>query len=539
MLAEETWSVNLRKYLTLETLIRIAADAVIVNAAYLAALIVRLLWRITTDPGISAREQLDQVVRIYATTALLLTVITLVVYGASGFYSRGRFYQSRFKALVILQAISLSYALFGSIMYLGTARGWFVDTPGLALAMGWVLTLFATEGARLWAVAWRLVVKRESRVSGKFERDDGIQHVLVVGGAGYIGSALCRRLLDQGYSVRVLDALLYGGESVSELLDHPCFELIEGDSRDVAAVVQAMLDMDMVVHLGELVGDPACAVDEDLTLEINLAATRMLAEVARGYGVKRFVYASSCSVYGASDEILDERSVLSPVSLYARAKVGCEKVLLSLNGPAFHPVILRCATVYGLSPRPRFDLVINLLTAKAVCDGEITIFGGQQWRPFIHVDDVARAIVCCLEAPLASVQGQVFNAGSDEQNYTIVQVGKLIQSLIPEARLTQCEEDTDKRNYRVSFSKIRCELSFIPQHALGDGIREIEAVLKAGQVADYRDKRYSNYKTLSESSNHLAIRSRHITGLYRPQALGDLVNGTVLDVLSDSESANS
>jgi nucleoside-diphosphate-sugar epimerase len=519
--------VTVRKYLTFEVLIRVFADVLIVNAAYLAALVIRFVWRIAAVPGVSAQVELARVAQTYLGTFWMLTLISLVFYAASGFYSRGRFYQGRFKALVIVQAVSFSYLLFGSIMYLIVARNWLPETPGSALVLGWFLTVLVTEGARLWAVAWRLVVKREGPALRRLERDERIHHVLVVGGAGYIGSVLCRELLRQGYAVRALDALLYGRESVTELMDHPRFQLLEGDSRDVAAVVQAMLDMDAVVHLGELVGDPACAVDENLTLEINVAATRMLAEVARGYGVKRFVYASSCSVYGAGDEILDERSVLSPVSLYARAKVGSEQVLLSLNGPDFHPIVLRFATVYGLSPRPRFDLVVNLLTAKAVGKEEITIFGGDQWRPFVHVSDVAQAIVCCLEAPLVSVKGKVFNVGSDEQNYTIVQVGELIQRLIPGALLVQREEDTDRRDYHVSFAKIRNELGFVPRYTVEEGVREIQAAFQDGRIGDYREKRYSNFRTLSDAVNHMSIRSRQISELYAPQSLDEVVNGAM------------
>ncbi len=348
------------------------------------------------------------------------------------------------------------------------------------------------------------------------ELDGKLHRVLVIGGAGYIGSMLCRQLLDRGYRVRVLDALLYGKESVAELMDHPRFEMIKGDSRDVTAVVRAMLEMDAVIHLGEIVGDPATALDEPLTLEINLAATRLVAEAAKGFGAQRFIYASSASVYGASSETLNEQSVLRPVSLYARTKIGAESALMALNGPDFHPVVLRFSAVYGLSHRPRFDLVINILTAKAVSDGAITIFGGDQWRPFVHVADVARAIVLCLEAPLESVQGQVFNVGSDQQNYTIDQVGELIHRLIPEAELVYQGGDTDKRDYHVSFAKIRRALGFEPQYTVQDGVREIEAALRDGRIKDYRNKLYSNYKTLSDPGNQIAIRARHITGLYAP-----------------------
>ena len=242
----------------------------------------------------------------------------------------------------------------------------------------------------------------------------------------------------------------------------------------------------------------------------------MVAEAAQGCGIKRFVYASSCSVYGASTEMSDERSSLNPVSLYARAKIGSEQILLGLNGPDFHPVILRLATVYGLSPRPRFDLVVNLLTAKAACEGEITIFGGEQWRPFVHVADVARAIVLCLQAPMVNVKARVFNVGANEQNYTISQVGDLIQRIVPDAQVINHGEDKDKRDYHVSFSRIQRELNFCPSRSVEDGIREIEAALQNGEIRDYLDGKYSNYKTLMDPVNHLMIRSRHITKLYEP-----------------------
>jgi nucleoside-diphosphate-sugar epimerase len=330
--------------------------------------------------------------------------------------------------------------------------------------------------------------------------------------------------------VRVLDALLYGDAAIRDLYDHDRFDFVKGDSRNVESVVRAMSGMDAVVHLGEIVGDPATALDEKLTKEINLAATRLVAGVAKGYGARRFVYASSCSVYGTSDEILSEQSVLNPVSLYARTKVGAENALLSLNGPDFHPVILRLATVYGVSPRPRFDLVVNLLTAKAVCDGEITIFGGDQWRPFVHVADAGRAIVRCLEAPLDNIKGQVFNVGSDEQNYTITQVGELIQRLIPEAKVIHRGDNVDKRNYHVSFAKIRRELGFEPHQTVEDSVRETGAALREGRIGDYRDKCYSNYKTLSDPDNHLSIRSEHITELYTPVPFDETVKGSATAV---------
>jgi len=342
----------------------------------------------------------------------------------------------------------------------------------------------------------------------------GVRHVLVIGGAGYIGSVLVRKLLDRGYNITVLDALLYGDESIRDLYNHPGFALIRNDLRNIEAVCRALQYADDVVHLGALVGDPACALSEKLTLEINLAATRMIAEAARGFGIQRFIFASTCSVYGASDQILDEHSPLSPHSLYSRTKIGSERVLLALSDDRFAPIILRFGTVYGISPRPRFDLVINLLAAKATCEKSITIFGGYQWRPFVHVDDVAGAILKCLEAPLQAVQGQIFNVGSEDQNYQIAQLGDLVKELIPNVEVVCKGEDTDRRNYRVSFGKMQKHLGFTPRRTVAEGILEIKAAIESGRIPDYHDARYSNYKTLSDEDRIHLIRYTRMTLLY-------------------------
>lgn len=495
--------------LTKAMIVRIVADVVMINVSVLTALAARFLYLVVFE-HVKVGSDYERINRVfwdflitYRNGAWLLTLICLIVFSTSGFYTYGRFYRGRYKALVVAQAVTLSYMIFGFLFYL---LGESLRIPRGAWVLAWILSVGLLVLARVWALVWADIVRTE-----RFEQSSGgeIHKVLVIGGAGYIGSVLCRHLLRQGYSIRVLDLLLYGRESLADLEDDPHFELMEGDSRDVSAVFRAMLGMDAVVHLGELVGDPACALDEELTLEINLAATHMVAEAAKGYGIKRFIYASSCSVYGASKETLNEHSALKPVSLYARVKIGSERALLALNGPDFHPVILRFATVYGLSPRPRFDLVINLFTAKAVQDGEITVFGGDQWRPFVHVADVAQAIIRCLEAPLETVKGQTFNVGADEQNYTITQVGELTHNLIPEAQLVNQEGATDKRDYRVSFAKIRRELGFVPRYTVEDGIREIEAALHDGRIVDYRDSRYSNYMTLSDPNNCPSIHLRH------------------------------
>lgn len=507
---------QLPKRLTLEMAERIVADTLMINLALIAALVLRFMFLFTVKNSVPEASVgfysaiWQESLRAYRNSACLLTLICLVIFYLSGFYTYGRAYRSRYKALIIFQAVGLSYLLFGFLSYFIPILTPF---PRSALVGSWLLSLLLVGGLRLWAHLWRATVWAEAKIWGKPEKRT-VRNVLVIGGAGYIGSVLVRKLLNRGYEVTVLDALVYGDESIRDLYGRPDFELIHDDMRNIEAVVRAMQYADAVVHLGALVGDPACALDEKLTLEINLAATQMIAETARGFGIERFIFASTCSVYGASDQILDERSALNPLSLYARTKIGSERILLALNDDRFAPVILRFGTVYGLSPRPRFDLVINLLAAQAVCEKRIIIFGGDQWRPFIHVDDAAEAILKCLEAPLYAVKGQIFNVGSDDQNYQIAQIGDLIKELIPDVEVVYQSGDVDRRNYYVSFSKIRNHLGFIPRRTVADGILEIKAAIEDGRIRDYRDARYSNYKTLSEGINATLIRRTCLTPLY-------------------------
>ncbi len=343
-----------------------------------------------------------------------------------------------------------------------------------------------------------------ARRNGSRRPRQGIRHVLVIGGAGYVGSVLVRKLLDRGYGVTVMDALMYGDHGIRDLHGHPRFEVVEGDLRSVESVVRATLGADAVVHLGALVGDPACALDEKLTMEINLGATRTVVEVARGLAVKRLVFASTCGVYGADDGLLSEESPLNPVSLYSRTKMESERVVLAMSGPEFLPVVLRFGTFYGASPRPRFDLVVNLLVARAVAEGEITIFGGDQWRPFVHVDDGAEAIIRCLDAPPDLVRGRVFNVGSDDQNHTLGQIANHIAELVPGVRvLYEGGRGAAEANYRVSFARIRTQLGFVPHRSLAEGLTEIRDAIEQGAVADYAEERYSNYKVLTRKGDML------------------------------------
>jgi nucleoside-diphosphate-sugar epimerase len=326
------------------------------------------------------------------------------------------------------------------------------------------------------------------------------RRVAVIGGAGYVGSTLVAKLIERDYDVTVLDAFLYGEEAVVEHAGRARMRMVRGDIRNVEAVVRGCKGADAIVHLGGLVGDPSCAVDARLTLEINLRATAMIAEVARGLGVRRLVFASSCAVYGDGSGVVDETSPLAPLSIYARTKADSELLLMSAADGRFNPTVLRFGTFYGVSPRPRFDLVVNLLVAKAVREGTISIFGGSQWRPFIHVQDGADAVIACLEAPPGTVGGEAFNVGSDEQNHTLSQVAEIIGSFVPGLEIVHEPGAAVEADYRVSFAKIREQLGFVPRRTLADGVCELKAAVESSAIADYRETRYSNHKSLASGN---------------------------------------
>lgn len=502
---------------SVEAVIRVIADALLINIATLSALAVRLLYIVAfsdVDANINYRTTFWEYLKAYGNSAWLLTLTCLVIFAISGFYTYGRFYRGRYKVLIVVQAVSIGYLIFGSLTFLSKGV---LYIPRGALVLSWVLSIVLLTLARAWSSVWRTILRSE-RSAGRPENRP-IHKVLVIGGAGYIGSALLPKLLEKGYQVRLVDLLLYGTEPIEKFLEHPHLEVMQADFRQIDKIVEAMRDVDAVIHLGGIVGDPASALDEELTTEINLIATRMIAEVAKGSGVGHFIFASTCSVYGASDQMLDERSELNPVSLYARSKIASEKVLLQMADEHFAPVILRFGTIYGLSGRTRFDLVVNLLTAKAYVDKEITIFGGEQWRPFLHVDDAAQALLQVLEAPKGLVRNQIFNVGSNEQNFTIRQVGEIVHSFVADAIIVNKGEDVDRRNYWVNFNKINHALGFAPNWTVEQGVEQVLQALRSGRVGDYKDARYSNVKFLTEE------------GIYRLARHG---NGWAYELLNET-----
>jgi nucleoside-diphosphate-sugar epimerase len=322
--------------------------------------------------------------------------------------------------------------------------------------------------------------------------------ILVTGGAGYIGSILVPRLLASGYRVRVLDRLLYGAGGLHAVRHHPGFELIRADFRDFAVVANATEGVDAVIHLGAIVGDAACDLDPEMAITTNVQATQVMAEACRSVGIARLIFISTCSVYGASDDPLDETSALNPVSLYARTKIAAEQLLLDHQNFAFSPIILRLGTAFGFSPRARFDLVVNLLTAQALAEGRVSIFGGSQWRPFVHVEDISRAIELALEAPINVVAGQTFNVGANEHNHRLGELGQIIGEEIPEVEVAVLDHVVDLRNYYVRFDKFQHALGFAPAYSVRLGISRLKAAIESGHVGHYRDIPYHNHLSLKE-----------------------------------------
>jgi nucleoside-diphosphate-sugar epimerase len=485
----------------MEIAVRILADILLINAALIIALALQYIWLINVESAIgSPKLVIHDLYSIYSHNSPWITLIGIIVFYFNGFYTYGRLYRGRYKIIIILQSVSLAYLTYGLMPYLIKSME---SLPRSVLLVSWCLTLLFLIASRLWSMLWKNILLKENGVHSDNLNQGPNDKVLVIGGAGYIGSALIPKLLEKDYHVRVLDLLLFGVEPIAPFLNHPNLEIIQADFRQVDKVVEAMQGVGSVIHLGGIVGDPACSLDEKLTIEVNLMATKMICEVAQGAGVKRFIFASTCSVYGAGDEILDEHSGLRPVSLYARSKIASERVILERMGEGFYPVILRFGTIFGLSGRTRFDLVVNLLTAKAILDGQITVFGGDQWRPFVHVDDAALAIFQSLDAPISKVNGQILNVGGNENNYTIQQVGEIIHRMVPGAEIIIKGTDSDRRNYRVNFNKIHRMLDFKPRWSVESGVRQVIEAFQAGKIKDYNKAKYSNVKSLTEESSTL------------------------------------
>jgi len=462
---------------TLGTVLRITADIGAIWAAFLFS------WLVIggNELGALPSGQAAGILRVIG----LLSILALAAYIAAGLYTHTYSYGLAVKIRLVAAVNLILFAVAAALLS--------ITVPPTGLSLGVLAATIAGSFILLSLARGGSAVLRMENWHGDVQHEEADESkVLVIGGAGYIGSALVEKLLKLGLKVSVLDAMHFGEETLSHVAGHPNLTLIREDFRHIEALTRAMNGVGSVIHLGGLVGDPACAVDCDLTVDVNVTATKVIGEIAKARGVRRFIFASSCSVYGASDDIVNEASRFNPQSLYARSKVASEAVLGTLNSQDFVATCLRFATIYGISGRTRFDLVVNLLCAKAVRDGNITVYGADQWRPFVHVEDVARAITMTLQAPLHLVAGEAFNVGSDPQNYTLGELAKLIQKQVPDAEITSDDSFVDKRNYRVSFAKIESRLGFVPDWTIERGIAQVVGLVSSNQVGDYSLPTYSN-----------------------------------------------
>lgn len=324
-----------------------------------------------------------------------------------------------------------------------------------------------------------------------------IKRVLVTGGAGYIGSVLVRILLNKGYEVVVMDSLKFGGDALYDVAQHPNFEFVKGDIRNEADVEKVLAkNIDAIAHLAAIVGDPACKKFSEEATETNWTGSVNLFEKANSAGIKRFVFASTCSNYGKMADpnaYVQEDSELRPVSLYAELKVKFEKYLLEERKDAnICATALRFATVYGFSPRIRFDLTVNEFTRNVCLTGEQEIWGPQFNRPYCHVDDLARAVVLAIEAPEEKVRSNVFNVGDTSENYSKGMLMEEIQKQIPGTKVKYKDSSEDPRDYRVNCDKIKNELGFTITKRVPDGIREIIKLMNSQIIADPHSEKFRN-----------------------------------------------
>jgi len=320
--------------------------------------------------------------------------------------------------------------------------------------------------------------------------------VLITGGAGYIGSVLTPKLINLGYKVRILDSLIYGDSGISKFVNEGSVELISEDIRKKEVLEKAVKGIDCIIHLAAIVGEPLCKKIPLAAKQINEEATSNLIQIAKK-SVKRFVYASTCSNYGSSENIVNEESPVSSLSLYSETKVNSESKILSIRNENMESCILRFATAFGISPRMRFDLLLQEFIRDAWVNKKISIFGPNYWRPLVHVSDIANACSLILESKNEQVSHQIYNVGDDTQNFTKLQLAEMIKKYLPETEIEIIESKIDPRNYKVSFEKIKTKLDYKISTTVDDEIKEIVKRIKINDL-DPRQSEFSNMSKMTE-----------------------------------------
>ncbi len=322
--------------------------------------------------------------------------------------------------------------------------------------------------------------------------------IMVTGGAGYVGAVLIPKLLKAGHEITVLDLMIYG-EDVFSAQDqkNPHLKLLKGDLRNIETVKESLKGADTVIHLACISNDPSFDLDPKLGQSINLDAFRPLVEASIAAGVSRFIYASSSSVYGVKEEKdVHEEMSLEPLTDYSRFKADCEKILAEYQSDKFTTVTIRPATVCGYSPRQRLDVIVNILTAHAYHNKKIKVFGGDQLRPNLHIQDMTDLYVQLLDIPKEKVAGKIFNAGYE--NHTVNQLAETVKNVFGgNIEIVRSPTD-DNRSYHVSSAKIERELGFKPKHTIEDAVKEIKAAFEDKRLVDAMNNiRYYNIKTMN------------------------------------------
>ena len=357
--------------------------------------------------------------------------------------------------------------------------------------------------------------------------------ILVTGGGGYLGGCLTRHLLEQGHGVRVFDRFCFGRAALDALLNppaledrtpaspppvenapgkiplpkgvaetsrpvdvlhrtslRPALEIVQGDVRRLQEAPDLLHGIDAVIHLAGLANNPSCDLNEQMAWDVNVESTVELARLAMNHGVRRFVFASACSVYGRGVvDILDEQSQPRPLSAFGLTKHAAENALLDMRGEGFEPVIARMATLFGVSPRMRFDLAVNQMVARALQNKVIEVrSNGRQWRAFLHVDDAAEALTAMVTAPASDVAGEIFNTGDSRLNLQVLALAQQVAAQCPDVNVTVPRDDDDLRNYRVRFDKIRERLGFAAKRTIAEGIDEVATYLRDTRADAFADE---------------------------------------------------
>jgi nucleoside-diphosphate-sugar epimerase len=323
--------------------------------------------------------------------------------------------------------------------------------------------------------------------------NNDLKRIYVTGGGGYVGAMLVPRLLNEGCTVTVIDLMMYGDEV---LKSHPKLTVIKGDIRDANLLAKSIVGHDAVIHLACISNDPSFDLSPELGKSINLDAFQPLVEISKKAGIKRFIYASSSSVYGVKEGLdVHEGMSLEPLTDYSRFKADCEKILSEYQSPDFTTVTIRPATVCGYSPRQRLDVVVNILTNLAYHKREITVFGGKQLRPNIHIADMVESYIVLLNAPKEAVAGEIFNAG--DENQSVLDLAETVKAVIGDDVKLVASPTNDNRSYHISSKKIADKLGFVPAHSIREAVEDLKHAFESGLLPDsFKDERYVNIKRM-------------------------------------------